>query len=401
MKIQKIFISYLTIGAVVMSLLLGASAVQAQNLAEVILDPGSTAKRATGITNLTVEGNVYNVTFTSYITALEVYGEVEGIFVFPSTVGSAQNVVNAVNYALNGEGGVLFVGSEGGTNDEFAEAFNVGFRYQHVSVGDLDGCNVQTGFTEDGTGSWIGIDEPDVLSWYADERTYIELTPVSGCTPITECLTWFECGVTNDGCGGTIECGTCPEAECGTTVSCVNNICESCTPAIECTAGFNCGTEDNGCGGTIDCGTCTAECGTTASCVDNICTSQTNDLDEIIDAYCEEVAQISADASEDLGTAYSSYEECFSQYADCLLSSAYNMFECITAYLECFANGNQGVNDVCLDAKETFVDATTRAYEEAAAQGFEDEFTQFLYSPEGAECLSEAILVYETCDTDI
>jgi len=219
MKIQKIFFSYLTIGAVVMSLLLGASAAQSQ---EVILDPVSTPKRATGITNLTVEGNVYNVTFHSYALALEMYGEVEGTFEFPNNANSAQNAVNAVNAALNTEGGVLYVGSEGGTNDEFAEVFYVGFRYQFVSIGELDGCNVQTGFTEDTTLSWIQVSEPDILSWYGDEKTYAEFTLVNGCIPATECTAGFECGTDDDGCGGTIDdCGTC-----GTGESCVDNICE-------------------------------------------------------------------------------------------------------------------------------------------------------------------------------
>jgi hypothetical protein len=41
----------------------------------------------------------------------------------------------------------------------------------------------------------------------------------------------------------------------------------TCIPATECTEGFNCGTEDDGCDGTIDCGTCEAD----EICTDNIC----------------------------------------------------------------------------------------------------------------------------------
>jgi subtilisin-like proprotein convertase family protein len=33
------------------------------------------------------------------------------------------------------------------------------------------------------------------------------------CVPITECTAGSECGVEDDGCGGTINCGTCPEGE--------------------------------------------------------------------------------------------------------------------------------------------------------------------------------------------
>ena len=61
MKIQKILFLYLTIGAVIMSLLLSASAVQAE---EVIFDP-VIPQRAIGITDLSVNGTLYDVSFIS------------------------------------------------------------------------------------------------------------------------------------------------------------------------------------------------------------------------------------------------------------------------------------------------------------------------------------------------
>ncbi len=268
-------------------------------------------------------------------------------------------------------------------------------------------------------------DSSDQLSWNADERTYADFTAVSGCNPETECtlgfecgtdddgcggtidcgtcgtgescadfvcesdcipgtecLSWYECGVTNDGCGGTIDCGTC-----GTGESCVNNICEStCTPATECTDGFNCGEEDDGCGGTIDCGKCGAG---EDACVDNICID--DNLEEIIVDYCEEVANDTTDAIERLSNAYLDMQECTVQYQNCLIDSIFSdPVDCLLDYLECLGRGFEDMVEACGDFGENLVDATERAVEEAAQQGIEDEFLQWLYSPDGAECLSLA-----------
>jgi hypothetical protein len=297
MKIQKILFLYLPIGAVIMSFLLCASAAQSQ---EVILDPDSDLKRATGITNLSVEGNLYNVTFTSYVTALEMYGEVEGTFLFPATLNSAQNTITAVNAALDAEGDVLFVGSEGGTNDEFAEYYYVGFKYHFVSVGKLEGIDVWAGFYDEAVEvDWKISPEPNLLSWYFDEKTYIELTPISGCVPATTCTEGSVCGTEPDGCGATIDCGDCvaeeicsddnvcveaPPAECVddsdcTEGVCVDSICVEAPPAecvddSDCTEGVcvdSICVEDNSteCEDDSDCGE--------NFCVENLCVECVND----------------------------------------------------------------------------------------------------------------------------
>ena len=72
-----------------------------------------------------------------------------------------------------------------------------------------------------------------------------------------------QCGFFSDGCGGTLECSdcctpaTCQPGECGSVADgCGGSLdCgECCTPAT-CQPG-QCGTVDDGCGGILDCGTC-------------------------------------------------------------------------------------------------------------------------------------------------
>ena len=77
------------------------------------------------------------------------------------------------------------------------------------------------------------------------------------CQPLTCAGQGWNCGVTIDGCGGVLRCGTCPEGEaCGGTG--VPNVCgpASCTPGTCESLGRNCGILSNGCGGTLQCGTC-------------------------------------------------------------------------------------------------------------------------------------------------
>ena len=76
-----------------------------------------------------------------------------------------------------------------------------------------------------------------------------------GCTPITTCPAGDNCGTIANGCGGTVNCGTCTTPQtCGGAGK--SNQC-GCTPITTCPAGDNCGTISNGCGGTVNCGTCT------------------------------------------------------------------------------------------------------------------------------------------------
>ncbi|RKH01932.1 tryptophan synthase alpha chain [Corallococcus sp. CA053C] len=96
--------------------------------------------------------------------------------------------------------------------------------------------------------------------------------PTSFCIPMTCESQALDCGFAVDGCGGTLECGTCADPEvCGGGG--VPNVCGPgpCTP-LTCEArGATCGPTPDGCGGLLECGTCAAPevCG--GSGVPNVC----------------------------------------------------------------------------------------------------------------------------------
>lgn len=81
------------------------------------------------------------------------------------------------------------------------------------------------------------------------------------CTPTTCAAQGKNCGSIPDGCGGTLNCGTC-----GSNQTCTSNVCvASCTPTTCAAQNRQCGTIPDGCGGTLTCGTCS----TGLECVDN------------------------------------------------------------------------------------------------------------------------------------
>jgi hypothetical protein len=83
------------------------------------------------------------------------------------------------------------------------------------------------------------------------------------CTPKTCADLGANCGAVSDGCGGLLQCGTCATGQqcglggpnvCGTTVPEGG----TCTPQTCADQGLSCGPAGDGCGGTLDCGSCTA-----------------------------------------------------------------------------------------------------------------------------------------------
>ena len=81
------------------------------------------------------------------------------------------------------------------------------------------------------------------------------------------------CGTVPDGCGGTVNCGTCMAPQtCGGGSPTNPNVC-GCTPTATCPAGDNCGSVPDGCGGTINCGTC----GAGSTCTNNQCVANPTD----------------------------------------------------------------------------------------------------------------------------
>ncbi|HVZ33877.1 MAG TPA: hypothetical protein VG963_15730, partial [Polyangiaceae bacterium] len=81
-----------------------------------------------------------------------------------------------------------------------------------------------------------------------------------GCEPATCDQLGKNCGQVADGCGGVVDCGSCADGQVCSLVQ--PNVCaapsELCKPVgadVAC-AGKHCGVEGDGCGGTIDCGSC-------------------------------------------------------------------------------------------------------------------------------------------------
>lgn len=112
------------------------------------------------------------------------------------------------------------------------------------------------------------------------------------CQPATCQALGNSCGEVGDGCGGQLDCGTCPQGQtcggggtpnvCGTPAGCARTTCAA--------EGKSCGTVPDGCGGTLDCGSCgtgqvcTASntCGA-APCTPTTCAAQGKDCGRIDD----------------------------------------------------------------------------------------------------------------------
>jgi hypothetical protein len=87
------------------------------------------------------------------------------------------------------------------------------------------------------------------------------VTPPVTCQPATCASLGYTCGPAGDGCGGTLECGSCSDAGCQTCGGGgVPGVCGgSCCVPTTCTSqGISCGPAGDGCGGSLNCGTCPA-----------------------------------------------------------------------------------------------------------------------------------------------
>lgn len=73
------------------------------------------------------------------------------------------------------------------------------------------------------------------------------------CTPSSCSSLGKNCGSWSDGCGGTLNCGSCSG---GQLCSSSGNCYTPCYPKTSCSSGKNCGTEPDGCGGNVNCGSC-------------------------------------------------------------------------------------------------------------------------------------------------
>jgi hypothetical protein len=86
------------------------------------------------------------------------------------------------------------------------------------------------------------------------------------CTPKTCAQLGYTCGVTGDGCGGSLNCGSCTNPQycggggfnqCGGNDGLNPDGGVACTPTTCAALGYNCGVAADGCGGLLNCGSCT------------------------------------------------------------------------------------------------------------------------------------------------
>lgn len=101
------------------------------------------------------------------------------------------------------------------------------------------------------------------LSFLGCEPAEVDL---DGCIPSATCeAVTASCGSLPDGCGGTLECGTCGEG----SVCEANRCVSSCTPTTCDAQGAMCGSVDDGCGTALHCGACgEGQACSEGSCID-------------------------------------------------------------------------------------------------------------------------------------
>jgi hypothetical protein len=121
------------------------------------------------------------------------------------------------------------------------------------------------------------------------------------CAGATTCATFnANCGPVSNGCGGLVECGTCPStqfcggagpSQCGGSTTGTG----ACVPVTCADVGANCGPISNGCGDSVDCGTCTGtdscgfaganKCGSAdiSTCVKDTCATNNTQCGPVAD----------------------------------------------------------------------------------------------------------------------
>ncbi len=121
----------------------------------------------------------------------------------------------------------------------------------HVSEG-----NPRLNFPEN-CGSWDDFTAQEkVLEFMLFDLSACVTPYIPECEPTTCEVLGYECGISGDGCGNSIDCGPCPVGEiCGLITA---NMCDpfTCTPTTCEALGYECGLAGDGCGNAIDCGPC-------------------------------------------------------------------------------------------------------------------------------------------------
>lgn len=99
----------------------------------------------------------------------------------------------------------------------------------------------------------VAPDAPDVPDAAPDVVSPPDAAPDTVCVPGTCASLGKDCGSVNNGCGGTISCGSCaPNMSCGGGGT--PNVCGGCVPITCASVPQYCGLLEDGCGNTLDCG---------------------------------------------------------------------------------------------------------------------------------------------------
>lgn len=111
---------------------------------------------------------------------------------------------------------------------------------------------------EAGPVSGVEAGGDDADSGGGEDSAAADTGPDAVCMPSTCVQLGAECGTVKDGCGGALECGTCPTGKtCGGSAP---NRCgdAACAPKTCAQVGASCGQVSDGCASLLDCGSCAA-----------------------------------------------------------------------------------------------------------------------------------------------
>jgi hypothetical protein len=136
----------------------------------VVFGTGALEDKAIAITDLDINGTLYDVAFAEIAPAVLVYGVFPGTFTFPTTNGDAQDAVLAVVGALS-TAGALTVGEDTQLDTSLNSTFNVAYQSSGPTAA-LGVADYQTGSN---AGGWA-ISAPGSSSWLVEERTWATFT---------------------------------------------------------------------------------------------------------------------------------------------------------------------------------------------------------------------------------
>jgi hypothetical protein len=117
---------------------------------------------------------------------------------------------------------------------------------------------------------------------YANNYTGTAEIYQEDCAPATCAAQGKDCGAIGNGCGGSLNCGTCQSG-----YLCTANVCTACMPTSCAAQSKDCGSVPDGCGGNLQCGQCVAGMVCSANvcvpCVPTTCSAQGKECGAIPD----------------------------------------------------------------------------------------------------------------------